>query len=174
MSLKNTLFILGMLAFSSFFLRCGQTKATVETPEEFVDRIFSHLEAQDEKALFTDCYVSSEEEIRTMLNGVNQKNVSDERISEMHGAAMEDKNRVLRKFSRLGEISENSLVVDSINVENFDGSKAGFELEEGYRIAELTVYVSNKGNQFSIVMPCMDLKTGKWKLVNHPRVSLEE
>jgi hypothetical protein len=145
----------------------------METSEEFVDKVLENVKAKNEETLFNKCYVNSKGEIRKMLKEMGGGgNATSEQINQMYEAVQEDRSRILRQFNILGLEETSNIAVDSVIEER--KKKQGFggeiELSNGFRIAEIRAYVSINSNQYVLKLPCIDLNTGNWKLVNHPKI----
>lgn len=143
-----------------------------QTNAQFVDELLTYVASKDERALFDQCYINSKSEIRTMLIELRgEHGAPDAEVSEMYNALKEDEHRVLRKYDILGIEDLQAVSVDSIvEKKQPKGVNSWDKWSEGFRASVLNVYITNDQRQYLMNLSCVDLNTGKWKLVNHPSI----
>jgi len=155
------------------FLCITSCDGTPETSEQFVARVIDYVKTENQQALFEDCYISSKSDIKKMLIEMGGSSAADnKRVSQMHKASQEDKNRVLRKFSRLGLKEATSITVDSINTrsEKKKGMGGDIDFSDGYRAAKIEAFITVDEQQHKMELTAIDLDSGKFKLVRHPQI----
>lgn len=162
------------ILFSLVAILFSNCKKAQETPEEFVNRLITIVQDGDESALFGQCFVNSKKEIKKMVTVTSGRSSYsselDDQIDDMYDAVQEDKNRVLRKLRRRSLGDWHNITLDSVITKNrlIEGFGNEIPFPKGYRGADITVYITKEGYQTKVVIPCMDLNTGMWKMIGYP------
>ena len=149
-------------------------KESVQTPEQFAEVVFRNVADANEKALFDNCYINSKSEIKKIaLEFGGDKNATDEKVNEFYDAIMEDRQRILKKYSILNIYDFDAITIDSIveQKETNRGFDPKLKISPGYRFSVFSIYLTNNDQKYLVKLACADLNTGSWKIVEHPRIT---
>ena len=89
---------------------------------------------------------------------------------------MEDQHRIIDHYRFLGIQDFNTVKIDSI-IEKKETNRSfdpKHKVSKGYRLSILNVYLTNNERKYTVKLACADLNTGRWKLIEHPRIDEKE
>lgn len=163
--------IFALIILTNLLVGCSYT---LQTPEEFVDQYLNYVKEGNNDGLYNECYITSKSEIKKLMQELSRtKNVDNKRISQMHEATKEDRNRLVRK-ARLPLSNKSIVKIDSVvnKPQKIPGMGGDFDPTKGVRISTISAYLTIDSTRYQMKFQTIDLKTGKWKLANHPNTSV--
>ena len=158
------------------FLVSGCQKP-VQSPEQFVEEVLRTVASGNEKVLFDEYYLNSKSEIKKLALEIGGESMATEEIiNEIYGAIMEDQHRIIDHYRFLGIQDFNTVKIDSI-IEKKETNRSfdpKHKVSKGYRLSIIKVYLTNNERKYTVKLACADLNTGRWKILEHPRIDEKE
>jgi len=154
-----------LLFITLFIFSC---KGEPQTLEQFADQFEKIMKDKDEEGLKTH-FIRSKKEVKKLLSLIDGelRSRESEDIDKLIEDLLEGQEKVYRNIvDRTPDWSD----LKYSKIEQKEVAAVGKDLPNGFRVTELKIHYDDIDKPFSINMPLVDLNSGKWKVVDKPRV----